>query len=241
MEEEVTKVAWAEFELELGIFNEEVHTLGASLGAFMAINEEHNSREAVRSAMGGTPWFWQATVTALRAAIFITLGRIFDNHANQPHSIAKLLSLAKRDIAMFGPAAILERRRARFAALSADERAGFNLDSSEGLYEPDISDFRMLDRQVKEQRRIFKAKHQDIRHKWFAHREYTKEDVGVLFEAADLASIEGVAAFLSSLNAELWNAYQNGHRPVIDLQRFQADSQMIVTKDTKAFLKRIAP
>ena len=238
---EVTKAAWAEFEQELGIFNEEVQTLGTCLGAFMVINEEHNTRSAVRSVMAVTPWFWQATVTALRSGIFMTLGRIFDNNRAQPHSIARLLKLAKGDLPMFGPTAILERRREQFASLDGEERAAFNLDSIEGLYEPDISDFRELDRQVGEHRRIFIAKHEQIRNKWFAHREHTKEDVGALFEAADLASIQKVAAFLSSLQSELWHAYYNGHKPVIDPKRFQADSQLIVTKDTKAFMRRLAP
>lgn len=235
----MTNEARAAFESELEIFNEEVRTLGQYLGAFATINEQYNARAAVRVLMQETPWFWDATLTALRAGIYITLGRIFDN--NTPHSVARLLKVAKSDVSIFAPSAVMARHRLKMTTSNPEEKQRSDSGAEVGLYQPDIEDFNKIQRDLRAQRKVFMQKHAEIRHKWFAHREHTKEQVSELFLQADIAGVQEIAAFLSSLQSALWNAYHNGSKLVTDPLRFQADSQIIVTSDAKKLFEKIAP
>lgn len=231
--------SWAEFEQELSVFSEEVGALGRSVGALMTLKREFSTRAAVREAIRENPWFWSSTVDALQSSVFITLGRIFDNKA--PHSVARLLSMAASAPDMFGPASLRERRRVKFAEASAEDQALFGAVAEESCYQPSPADFKRLRQQLKPHRRLFESKHEEIRNKWFAHREHTKESASDLFAKADLEEIQKIAAFLSSLDTELWNAYYNGSKPEIDVLRAQSSAQIVVEKDTREMLKRLAP
>ncbi|AIF47921.1 hypothetical protein [Dyella japonica] len=234
-----------EFENRLQVFCDEVEAANQYFFAFMTLHAEYAQRAEVRTLFDNHDLVTRTLLSSLQAALFLALGRIFDDRSR--HTIHSLLKCANENRRLFSHIA-LRARKERAAANWAEWIEAF----MEGKHEPTDQHFRELRKQIKPHRQVYAEKLDAIRDKWFAHRDSDKDEANKLFAVTSIDQIEKLLGFLIAFHQALWKAYHDGEPLVVDqsyknptearthLWAPQGDFtiQKRITKQTKEFLDR---
>jgi hypothetical protein len=204
-----------QFKDELEILRTESESAVQFIYAWQAVNTVASVEESVLGTLNEAPLFWNTALGALQAAGILALGRLFDPNTSN-HSATRVLTLAHKNIAMFSKSALASRR------LSEDPSAASWLPSFiKSVYEPTGEDFRRLKRHVATRRKTFEANYQPIRHRLLAHRAVTSDvEIDALFKGTNTRELQLIAVFLTRLHQALWEAFNNGRKPVLRPARY---------------------
>jgi HEPN superfamily AbiU2-like protein len=206
--------AASDFERELEIFRTEADGAAQYLYAYLSIHETAGHRRSVHALLNTAPLFWNTTLSALQASVFIVLGRIFDQES--AHNIDRLLGTAQRNPGIFSKTALGTRKQGPSSGAPP-----WLADYLATSYVPDARDFRNLRALVKKNRAIYEARYRDIRRKWFAHKELSDpEEIGNLFAKTNIDELQKVVTFTGSLYDALWELYINGRQPIVRQRRY---------------------
>jgi len=199
-----------EFEDELETFRVSVGTATQFFYAFQTIHFLSSQDKAVLSLLNQAPVFWNTNIGALREAMFISLGRIFDKD-KRTHNVDKLLKVAQDTPELF---------KASAPRWCKQGDASKHFDYVASIYEPNLRDWLRLETHVSNWRKVYVANYQSIRDKMYGHRERISLDKKVdLFNQTNYMELEKLFAFLDALHEALWWLYYNGHKPVIRYRR----------------------
>ncbi len=204
----------SQFEAELDNLRSESETAIQALFAWLAINHVSSRRSLAGLALNRTPLLWITILHSLQCTYVITLGRIFDTTSD--HNIFALLKSAARHPEMFTRAALTKRRM-------RDSKGGkppvWLPDYVQSAYEPTPADFRRLRHLVEKRRKRYAGAYRDIRHKFFAHKEYIgAEEIKLLFSGATIGGLQDLLLFANSLYQCLWELIWNGRKPILRQQ-----------------------
>ena len=180
--------------MELETFRVNAETAAQYFYAFQAIHYLSSRDKAMLSLLNETPVFWNTNVYALRDAMFISLGRVFDKHS-QAHTLNRLLEVAKNTPGLF------ELSSPRW---QKNENQSLN----RAVYIPQPKDWQRILRHVNKWRGVYHDNYQSIRDKVFAHRERISPAKRTeLFKQTSYAELEKLFAFLDALYEALWGLY----------------------------------
>ena len=236
-----------EFESELEVFRQEAESAVQFFYAWRTVNEVAAKNDAVVITLNKAPLFWNTTLDALQTAVFIALGRVFDQEQDT-HNIDRVLRVAQRNPAIFSLEALAERKRR--ASPNAHEWLDEYL---QGAYVPTPDDFRRLGKHVAARRKVYTESFRPLRHKVFAHKQIFKQnEAHALFANATIKDLQQLLVFLRRLHEALWQLLFNGTKPVLRPARYSLSQmraqprqngrslQERLTHETEAFLKLIS-
>lgn len=105
------KVANAEhdFTRELEIFRTECEAAAKYFYGYLGIHELARRDKQVFDVLNRNAFFWNTVLSGLQTSAVITLGRIFDQD-QQSHSLDRLISIARSNVAIFSRSALASRR-----------------------------------------------------------------------------------------------------------------------------------
>ena len=153
--------------------------------------------------------FWQAIIAALQSAMFVSLGRFFDDDRNA-HSAADCLSYAEHYRGIFSREALKSRKilEGLDPALAAEYVAA--------AWEPRESSFSGLRAELDARRQLFKERVAPIRHRVYAHSgRITGTERDKLFGALLVRELEELLVFTLQFSQALWHLYHNGREPTL--------------------------
>lgn len=137
-----------EFEHELEAFRVSAETAAQFFYAFQAIHFLSSRDKAVLGLLNQAPMFWNTSIGALREALFIALGRVFDQDG-RTHNVDRLLKVAQDNPDLFKASAPRWRKKG-----DASEPLDWLDDYVASAYEPQPGDWRRLRRHVSSWRRV---------------------------------------------------------------------------------------
>lgn len=210
-------VSSVQFQRELSVFGSETEAALEFFYAWDATRSAAARNSEVASLLGGAPLYWRTVLSALLGSSIVAVGRIFDPDTKN-HSVAKLLSLGFRNIEIFSPEALAERKR------KDSQNADIWLpEYLKGIYVPTVRDFQRLKSLVHVRRSLYEAKYRPLRHQIYSHRAMlTSEEISALFAKTNLAEYRKLLVFLEGLHRSLWGLFYNGHKPTFRPRRFSA-------------------
>ena len=194
-----------ELEEELDLLRREAEGAAQFLYQYLAIHDIGRSPK-VHRALNRNPLFWNTSLGTLQTAVFIAIGRIFDQ--GSPHNVDPLLRLAQKNVGLFSRARLAMRKQG-----SATSPPSWLSEYVRDAYVPNGDDFRRLRKHVKKQRNVYEANYRDIRSKFFAHREVV--DPSHLFSKTNVRELQRLVVFMIRLHDALWNLLHNGRRPTL--------------------------
>jgi AbiU2 len=234
-----------DFENELETFRHEAEGCTQYFYSYLAVHAVARDARSVYQVLNQAPLFWNTTLSALQAATFIVLGRIFDQRS--PHNIDRALGIAQRNPEIFFRSALGARRQGR-----SETRPDWLEEYVRRVYEPTAADFRRLRAHVQKRRKIYEANYRDLRHKIFAHKALTDQvAIAALFAKTNIRELQHMLVFLNSLHDALWQLYFNGRKPALRPRRYSVKRirdlpspdwkrkgvQERITHEAEAFLK----
>ena len=190
----------------------EVHkALGCYLYWRLISSRAHEDKALLR-ALNRTPLSWILTKHSLQVTLFMTLGRVFDIDGDS-FSIDDLLKTCIDEIQYFSKEKLRERRQAEFDDQVEPE---WMPDFIARADEIEQVDFKKLRSEVSKHRKIFEENYKPIRHKLFAHSDKDHlEDRDSLWSNTNIGELESILWFLYDLQQTLFDAYNNGKRPLL--------------------------
>lgn len=202
------------FNRELEIFRTEEESGTQFFYAHLAIHAVSSDDRLVHTLLNTAPLFWNTCAGALQTAAFIALGRVFDQHS--AHNIDSLLRIAQKNLDIFSKTALGRRKQG-----NNSQRPEWLDEYLAASYEPTAEDFRRLRAHVRRRRQIYERHYQQVRHKWFAHKEIADSvEAAILFGKGTIRELQQLFVFLGSLHEALWQLYYNGRRPVLRAVRY---------------------
>jgi hypothetical protein len=208
-----------EFETQLDLFRMEAQGVLQFFYAWDATRAVAAKDKSVVRLLNQAPLFWNTALGALQTSSLVALGRLFDPDTANNYSVTRLLAFAHANIDMFSKEALAARKRKLSA--NADEWLAEYLAAA---YVPTSDDFRRLKRHVTVRRKIYEQNYRPLRHKVFAHRGVaTQAEVAALFAKTNLRELRLLLVLLSRLYEALWQAYYNGHKPVLRPARYSVN------------------
>jgi AbiU2 len=189
------------FSSELAIFHEEQEIAQRYFFGYLAIREKAAEDKELLGVINRNPRFWTTVDHGLVLAMFVALGRIFDQKSS--HNIDKLLKAV--NVKEFSRAALEARLLA--SGRSAEEVAA----PVKHAHELTDKEVRELRKKVAHWRRIYEKNYRDIRRKFFAHREVSGlDEIKALFAKTKVEELKRLFHFLNSFYLALFAAYANG-------------------------------
>lgn len=236
-----------DFERRLEMFGREVAESNRSYYAFLTIHHEYATRPKLKEACDSAWTFMVSVLGALQTTLVIALGRIFDDDKRAESSVRNLLGFAKRHREVF-TSQTLRSRASTIAYVSIRLEANLI-----GYREPEVSEFRDIERLLKPHAQAYFDKLRPIRHQWLAHREIGAPDAKRLFGGTNLAEIEAMLHFLTEVHDALRRMYMEGARLTINAEALTPESekthpleplpisfdQLLVRQQAREFLARI--
>jgi hypothetical protein len=190
----------------------------------MAIHDQAAKKSDFLNFINRTPTFWITCVNALQSTTIMSLGRIFDQRS--PHNLDVLIGMGQRGAAIFSKSSLESRILKR--PVNVQDRPTWIDDLLRDAYQPTPADFRLIRKLVRNHRRIYCDRYQDLRHLWFAHRIATEEQILQVFAKTNVDELKELLDFLHLIYSELWQLFFNGRklaladpRPVSDMPNSQ--------------------
>jgi hypothetical protein len=192
-----------DFVSELHIFHEEQDIAQRYFFGYLTIRDKAAKDSELLSVIRLNPWFWITVEHGLLLAMFIALGRIFDQDSS--HNIDRLMSAVSAELKEFSLDALKARHISK--GLSAQEAATY----VNHAHELTVEEVRELRKKVARWRRVYKEDYRDVRRKVFAHRELSGlDEINALFAKTKVDVLKELFHFLNSLYLALFAAYANG-------------------------------
>ncbi len=232
-----------DFEDELEAFRVNAETAAQFFYTFQAIHLLTSRDKTVLSRLNETPMFWNTSLGALREAMFIALGRVFDQDS-RTHNIHRLLKIAEDNSAIFTVSAPRWHKHkdanSMYGALT--------------VYKAQPKDWRRLRRYVSNWCKVYETNYRRIRNQVYAHQQRINPDEKIeLFQQTNYVELEKLFAFLDAFYRALWALY-NGQKPVIRYRRHSLIEMLnpkvtgpkgltvgeLVAQDTQKFLEKLA-
>ena len=202
-------VAEKDFEEELDAFRVSAETAAQFFYAFQAIHFITARDKTMLKQLDETPMFWNTSLGALREAMFIALGRVFDKSPTT-HNVHRLLKIAQDNPDIF------KRSAPRWHRQSESNEAG---DYVPSVYKPQHRDWRRLRKHISNWRKVYEASYRSIRNQVYAHQQrISPSEKVVFFKQTSYVELERLFAFLDALYEALRELY-SGHKPVIRYRR----------------------
>ena len=189
-------------------FSNEVQQATACYVIWKNLQNEPAKDKELLKALNNTPKSWIAIRHSMMLGLIMTLGRIFDDDGE---SIHKLLKSCIEEIHLFSKES-LRQRKLMSGGLSPEELDEY----IDNIYEPKDTDFLRLKSNIQKFKAIYQKFYQPIRHKLFSHRD--KEHLTTtdqLWDYTKGANMEEMLNFISDFDSTIWNAYNNGRKPVL--------------------------
>jgi len=203
-----------------------------SFYSWLEINNVAASNKHIYRAINETSIFWNMNLYGLQSTLFIALGRIFDD-GRDSHSIHKYLASCITNCRHFSYESLRERKKEVFKS----DIEGLNK-YMERTFQPEVSDFRELKRELSKHRRRFNEIYKDIRDYVFAHNiANSPGESENLFSRTLISDIEEMLAFLYDLIEVTWELFNNGKKPV--LGRKDYDYKDRITDDVRKSLNML--
>jgi hypothetical protein len=138
----------------------------------------------------------------------MSLGRIFDTGADC-HTIDKFIASCIAHPEHFQYEALKKRKQ------SQNDSENWLDDFMKETYQPTISDFEAIEKEISVHRTKFNQTYKKIRHYVFAHNIPNKPNSSSaeLFEKTKIADIEEMLYFLHNLQDVIWRLFYNGIKP----------------------------
>ena len=210
------------FREELAICQDEVDKCNQFFYTFMAIHGEYGEKKEVKELVDPRPLFWRTVLGSLQEAMFIALGRVFNDGST--HSLYSLKTQAKACPQMFTREALSRRK----LALNLTDYDKWLPQFIEEAHVPAEADFDYLRGQLATHRKIYNDKLLRIRDKWFAHREIgDKRLANELFAKTEVAELESMMTFITRYQHAFFDLFENGRRPLIE-------ERVLTTNDLRA-------
>lgn len=205
-----------DFEQELDAFRVNTETASQYFYAGQAIHFISND-ESINKWLKWYNMFWGTNFFALRDAMFIALGRIFDKDG-RTHNIHRLLEMAENNPNLFK---------------TSSPRWHKNKDSVPNIYEPQLADWLRLCNHVCKWQMVYHLNYKSIRDQVLAHgdRIINPNKKIELFQKTSYIELEKLFAFLDAFYNSLWKLYYNGEKPIIRYRRHSL-LQMLTSKST---------
>lgn len=197
------------FAHELDLLHTNVWEASEFFYTFLTIQSVIQEVPEVLSAIEHAPLFWYTTQGALHTAMFIALGRVFDQ--GSPHNLDRVLRLAQDNQGIFSKAE-LGRRKQSIAPTSPPWLENY----LRKAYVPTPADFHRLRAAVVKWRRIYVSNYRDIRHKRIAHTVVSdRAEIDALFAKTNVQELERMLEFLGAIHEALQGLFDNGRKPVL--------------------------
>jgi hypothetical protein len=207
-----------EFEKELESFRINIETASQYFYAYQTIHFVLSEDKSVQNLLNWYPMFWNTNIGALREAMFIALGRIFDQDS-KTHNIDGLLRISQDNPDIF-----------KISAPRWCQQEGKNIQNAQ-IYEPLPDDWRRLRKHVNKYRKVYQDNYRNIRNKVYAHQErLNPKETTELFQKTRYIELEKLFAFLTALYVAIQNLYYAGQKPIIRYRRYSL-LQMLKSKN----------
>jgi hypothetical protein len=198
----------------LEVFRTEESAASQFSYAFLTVHAVAGDVPAVFKLLNTAPLFWNTNLGGLQTAMFVTLGRIFDQKST--HNIDRVLKIAQDNPQIFSKAALGDRKRK-----ASPNRIDWLPNYLRHAYVPKPSDFRRLRKLVRRYRKIYEDKYRDLRHKVFAHKSISdRASVDALFTRTKIRELQQMLVFLDSLYEAMFQLFVNGRNPVLRKRRY---------------------
>jgi len=194
---------------ELQLISDEVFEAKWYFHTMEEINEQLLNDKKVYFAINRTPHFWQAHRAATQAALFMTLGRIFDTSPDAL-SVHRLLRLTLANIHLFSRQSLEDRR-----LTPGKDAPQYLIDFIDGAWEPKAAnELRYLKQSLAPHAAHFEDIYRPIRHNVYGHRLMTNAAAGNdLFPQTSRPQLAEITDFLHALTNSLEHLYNNGSKP----------------------------
>lgn len=236
----------AEFKSELEVFRTEVPEGTQFFYSYLVVRAVADDHKPVEELLNRAPLFWNTVLAALQTSSLIVLERIFDQ--NSPHNLGKLFRIAQAHPKIFSKAALARRQQGNDA-----EPPEWQADYLRDVHEPTQKDFLRICTYICKWRSIYETNYQALRHKVFAHKQFSKgnAETAALFGKTNIRELERMFDFLNSLHAALRELFFNGRKPVLRPSRYSvkrmrdfpspgsepSSPQERITREVERFLK----
>lgn len=197
------------FVRELEFFDRDSTAAIQYLFAYLAFHQYASTDKKARAAIDQRALFWNTNLGALQVALFIALGRAFDERTDT-HNIKRLVELAKTHPEIFSRAALAARKRK--LSPGAKWIRGYVREA----HEPTPGDFRRIQRFVDRRRSIYRGAYGAIRHKIFAHNDASSfAKASAMFSRTQVGELQRLVLSLRKLHEVFWQLLYNGHMPTL--------------------------
>jgi hypothetical protein len=199
------KIKEKQFEEELEAFRVDTETAAQFFYVFQIISYRSTKDKAIYNLLTQNLMFWNTIMGALRDAMFITLGRVFDTD-NRTHNINRLLEIAEDNSHLFN------KSSARWA-----NRENKKFD----IYEPQPQDWQRLCEHVRKWKSVYRQNYKPVRDRVVAHHDHINiKKKTSLFDNTLYTELEKLFAFLDAFYMALYKLYFEGKKPIIRFRRY---------------------
>lgn len=206
------------FVRELENLRRESDSAAQFLYSWLAFNDYAARNRPTLMAVNRVPLFWNTQLGALQAAMFMSLGRMFDRDTRS-HSISRLLTEASRYPQIFSRNSLAARKRTQVPGASWIR--GYVTEA----YVPTKRDFNRLSRFVANKRAIYEKAYQPIRHQIFAHSGAgSKEKKDFLFGNTQLGELQRLVLSLRAFHEVMWQLFFNGKKPSLKSGKYSINT-----------------
>jgi hypothetical protein len=221
------------FKKELDVVAAEVHEAVYIHQVMEEINRLALNDPNILLAMNEQPLFWQAHRATSQAALFMSLGRIFDTN-EATTSIYRLIRITRANIQVFSKAALEARKRG-----PGPEPPWLNA-FLKGIWEPQTAeDLKFLKEALKPHAKLFESVYKPIRHSVYGHRLVSDDEAGIaLFPQTNREAIGKILDFLHDLVESINELYLNGTKP--ELGRDFKEYNQRIRDDARNVMRRLA-
>ena len=204
--------------------------------AFFAWKSIHNvtsKDKKTEQALNSNALSWNIYLHSLQNTFFITIGRLFDTNS-QSCSIHLLFRQCKNSINEFSKSSLRRRRIKDTNNIKPDYLDDF----ISNTYEPKLSDFKKLKKNISRVQRIYEQHFRPVRHKVFAHNDadYIANN-SELFSGVMLNDAEDILKTLYKVEKVIWDLYMNGKKMNYDYWELNEEEHIL--KDTESLLSKV--
>ncbi len=212
---------------ELNFFRNETESLVRYVYSHGALNDVILNNKSVRKAVNNNPAFWNSVLYSFTDAMFIALGRIFDeeNKEGKKSTIHTFFRSIDSNKVIFTKQAFSKRWEASHQNM-LDYKDKYMLD----VYEMKVEDWRKFRKLKSSLASDYKKFYRPIRDS-IAHRLLTDNDeIRLVMGKVQVRDMEKFCTKLRNLHEALWQLYHNGRGPIVPLKTGRYSSKGFVNK-----------
>ena len=201
-----------QFEKAIKIFGGQVAETTQFWFAAATMNEVAKRDANALRALNLTPSFWITARVAMEYQAILTAAKIFGPRKTNPHNIDFLFEILRNTRARAFSKEAVEARK-RQGSSNADEWIG---DYMKRVHILSLTDIKRLHERSKRHRNTYETQFADVRNLHVAHNVLVDADArAAVFQKTRIRDFEKLIIFVNQLHDALWEAYNNGRRPIL--------------------------